>query len=296
MSLYDPERDPVRILGERLRWAGRWVFLPAIIGAAVSANVDVQALPLVGPERQSAVFLLDGQAYFGHLDDSGEGGSLLLRDTYYLEDAKGAPTNLAVVLVKRGNEPHQPADGLRINRDKVLAVERVGAGSQVASAIAVQRELAGASAPLLALNRPVVASAGALAIERSAAERGIARGFAAAVDSLAKVDAQALRVSKTEAQSISQKAVADLRAVRLSALAALGQAVGMSASDAGAYARAADTRIEGQSFVSDPGMLLAPDLNAVVVRAAGLYAQVADGAVRQLQSKASPSSSPSPPP
>src|ERR1700694_4189038 len=168
MSLYDPERDPIRILGIWLRGTSRWILVPVVLGVIVSANVDLRALPFLGPERESAVFLLDGQAYFGHLDDSGEGGTLLLRDSYYLQDAKGAPTNLAVGLVKRGSEPHEPADGLRINRDKVLAVERVGAGSQVANAIAVERELAGGSAPLFSLNRPSVAGADRLPAPRRA--------------------------------------------------------------------------------------------------------------------------------
>ncbi|TMC57122.1 MAG: hypothetical protein E6J19_06905 [Chloroflexi bacterium] len=48
----------------------------AVIAGAVLGGVffgavfDPQALPFVGTERIYAVFLLDGQAYFGHLDDS----------------------------------------------------------------------------------------------------------------------------------------------------------------------------------------------------------------------------------
>jgi len=124
-------RDPVRIAG----WALRWIAVPALIGVFVSGNLDLRSLPFFGRERETAVLLLDGQAYFGHLDDSGESGWLTLHDVYYLTDAKGAPTNVAVSLVQRGGEAHEPSDGMRINRDRVLAVERVGADSAVARAI-----------------------------------------------------------------------------------------------------------------------------------------------------------------
>ena len=110
-ALYDPDRDPVRRAGRWLRWGSRWVALPAALGIFLSGNIDLRALPLVGPERESAVLFLDGQAYFGHLDDSGESGTLVLRDAYYFEDAKSGPTGLPVGLVKRGSEAHQPADG-----------------------------------------------------------------------------------------------------------------------------------------------------------------------------------------
>jgi len=126
MSLYDPERDRVRIAGRWLRWSLGWVAVPALLGVFVSANLDVRALPLVGPERMSAVLFLDGQAYFGHLDDSGESGTLTLRDVYYFKNSQGGVTGVPVGLVRRGTEAHEPADGMRINRDRILAVERVG--------------------------------------------------------------------------------------------------------------------------------------------------------------------------
>ena len=114
MTRYDPARDPVRIAGRRLRWALRWIVVPAAIGIFVSGNLDGRSLPLIGPERLSAVLLPDGQAYFGHLDDSGENGTLLLRDVYYFKNSEGAVTGVPVGLVRRGTEAHEPADGMRI--------------------------------------------------------------------------------------------------------------------------------------------------------------------------------------
>lgn len=303
MSRYDPERDPVRIAGRALRWAAAWIVLPAAVGVFISGNIDVRSLPMIGPERETAVLLLDGQAYFGHLDDSGESGTLVLRDVYYFQDAKGGPTGLPVGLVIRGQEAHEPADGMRLNRDKVLAIERVRAESAVARAIAAERAIRATSVPLISLNRPAIAGPDALIPQRSATEQGIARGFTAAVDQLVKLNELVLPVSKAEAQAITDKALIDLRTVRRSALATVAQVLQMNAADTDAYVRATDAALERSSFASDAGVLLPPDLNAIVTRATQLYGQVGDAAAKQLTQPrpaatptASPGASPVPSP
>lgn len=293
MSRYDAERDPVRTTGLALRWALPWVVVPALIGVFVSGNLDVRALPIVGAERETAVLFLDGQAYFGHLDDSGESGTLVLRDVYYFQDAKGGTTGLPVGLVIRGVEAHGPADGMRINRDRVLAVERVRPDSAVARAIEAERALRGTAAPVLSLNRSAVAPRDALAPQRIATEQGIARGFAAAVDQLGKLNELVLPVSTNDAQAITQKAIGDLRTVRRAALAAIAQTLAMNAAEADAYVRSTDAQLDSRSFASDAGVLLAPNFYAIVTRASALYAQVGDAAAKQLtQASPSPSASP----
>ena len=121
-------------------WA-RWLALPALAGALAGASVDVQRLPFASPERIDAVLLLDGQAYFGHLEDFGLSDTVTLRDVYYFQDARATTTNLAVALVQRGTELHAPADGMQIRRDKILAIEHVTLTSAVARAIAAEREI-----------------------------------------------------------------------------------------------------------------------------------------------------------
>jgi hypothetical protein len=111
------------------------------LGVLLGAALDPQGLPFVGAERISAVFLLDGQAYFGHLEDTPFSGTIVLRDVYYINDASKVTTDLPVGLLKRGNELHQPVDVMYIRREKVLAVERVTAGSPIGLAIAGQRAL-----------------------------------------------------------------------------------------------------------------------------------------------------------
>jgi hypothetical protein len=297
MTRYEPDRDPVRVAGRALRWVASWILIPAALGVVLSGNIDVRSLPLVGTERETAVLLLDGQAYFGHLDDSGESGTLVLRDVYYFQDSKGAPTGLPVGLVLRGQEAHEPADGMRINRDKVLAVERVRPESAVAHAIAAERALRAAAASAFSLNRPTVAGRDALVPQRVATEQGIARGFTAAADQLAKLNELVLPVSRADAQAITSKALTDLRTVRRNALGAVAQVLQMTSAETEAYVRTTDAQLDRSAFTSGAGVLLAPDLNAVVTRATQLYAQVGDAAAKELtQPRPSPSTLPSPSP
>ena len=119
----------------------RWLIVP-FAALILGATVDPWALPFSGTEKLSAVFLLDGQAYFGHLEDVPWSDSVNLTDAYYFEDARKTTTELPVGLLKRGGELHQPADGMQIRRDKILLIERVGLDSPVARAIAADRAIA----------------------------------------------------------------------------------------------------------------------------------------------------------
>ncbi len=248
---------------------------------------------MIGAERLSAVLFLDGQAYFGHLDDSGESGTLVLRDVYYFKNSDGGPSGLPVGLVRRGTEAHEPADGMRISRDRLLAVERVGLSSAVAQAIAAERELLHLSPSRVSLNPTTVADPSGLSTQRVAAEHAIARAWTTAVDQLRKLNDLVLPVTKAEAQAITDKAVADLRVVRRNALAAVANQIGTSVADVDAYVRATDPLLEGQSFANEPGVLLAPDIDAIVTRATQLYAQVGDAAAKQL-TQAKPTPAPTP--
>ena len=119
----------------------RWLVFPALVGAILGAAIDPMRLPPLAGERIDALLLVDGQAYFGHLEDFGFSDSVTLRDVYYFQDARAATTNLPVALVQRGNELHAPADGMQIRRDRILAIEHVALGSAVAKAIAAEREI-----------------------------------------------------------------------------------------------------------------------------------------------------------
>ena len=128
-------------LPPRLRFVLLWLALPVAAGALVATSIDARALPFSGRERLAAVFLLDGQAYFGHLDENALSGTLVLRDVYYFADASKTTADLQIALTKRGSEVHRPVSEMRIRRDKVLVVERATPDSPVARAIAAQRAI-----------------------------------------------------------------------------------------------------------------------------------------------------------
>jgi hypothetical protein len=128
-------------LRSRLRFALLWLALPVAAGVLVATSIDASALPFSGRERLAAVFLLDGQAYFGHLEENALSGTLVLRDVYYFADASKTTADLQIALTKRGSEVHQPVSEMRIRRDKVLVVEHVTLDSPVARAIAAQRAI-----------------------------------------------------------------------------------------------------------------------------------------------------------
>lgn len=91
-----------------------------------------------------AVFLSNGQVYFGKLSDAND-TYVTLKDIYYLQvvqqqqqlqGQQAAPGQQPQVsLVKLGNELHGPADIMKINRSQVLFYEDLKSDSQVVRAI-----------------------------------------------------------------------------------------------------------------------------------------------------------------
>lgn len=114
-----------------------------------------------------AVFLTNGQVYFGKISDTNN-DYVMLHDIFYLQvnqalqpdgttgtaaqqaaaaaaaaNTSNAQTQLS--LVKLGNELHGPADQMFINRDQILFYEDLKASGQVAQAIVKYNETNGTS-------------------------------------------------------------------------------------------------------------------------------------------------------
>lgn len=101
-------------------------------------------------DKYQAVFLTNGQVYFGKLT-SASGVSMQLTDVYYLQvqqdvqgetsteqaqaGAEAAKDESQVSLAKLGNELHGPEDAMQINRDQVLFWENLTDNSKVVTAI-----------------------------------------------------------------------------------------------------------------------------------------------------------------
>jgi len=94
--------------------------------------------------KYQAVFLSNGQVYFGKVTDANQ-QTLVLEDIYYLRIAGDLQTSVEqpatsaeadnFSLVKLGNEIHGPEDKMSINLSQVLFVEDLKADSKVVEAI-----------------------------------------------------------------------------------------------------------------------------------------------------------------
>ena len=112
------------------------------------SNFNVLGLSKNADDWQ-AIFLTNGQVYFGTIDKD-TSSEIVLTDIYYLqvtqplqrsadqENAGNQQNELA--LVKLGNELHGPTDYMRINKDHVLFIENLKVDSKVVEAIEQSRE------------------------------------------------------------------------------------------------------------------------------------------------------------
>lgn len=92
-------------------------------------------------KQYQALFLTNGQVYFGHLK-SVDNSYVKLSDIFYLQvqqavqpDAKTANSNQQVSLAKLGGELHGPEDTMYVSRDQVLFWENLKADGKVTQAI-----------------------------------------------------------------------------------------------------------------------------------------------------------------
>ena len=148
-SVTQPAPDPAK------KKSGSWiinliiiVIVVGVILYLVSAFTSLNILGLnrdAGNQAWKAVFLTNGQVYFGHTINENS-DPLILEDIYYLQVTQPLqqvgvnqnPPNLnqpQLSLVKLGNELHGPEDQMRINRGQVLFVEDLKDDGRVVEAI-----------------------------------------------------------------------------------------------------------------------------------------------------------------
>jgi hypothetical protein len=94
------------------------------------------------PTDYQAVFLDNGQVFFGKVSDSAS-PYLMLREVFYVQTLVDQDKKNSNILVKRGSEWHSP-EFMRINSRHVVVIEPVGNDSRVAQLI---REAKTAPAP-----------------------------------------------------------------------------------------------------------------------------------------------------
>jgi len=103
-----------------------------VYGLFFRGNSDVDS------DKYQAVFLNNGQAYFGKLEGYGS-STPKMSDVYYFQ-AGEAPQGdkneqAAQTLVKLGDEIHKPDDTLLLNADAILFVENLSGEGSVVQAI-----------------------------------------------------------------------------------------------------------------------------------------------------------------
>jgi hypothetical protein len=109
------------------------LFLSLSITSFLSLQGCTDQKPSFTTEYQ-AVFMDNGQVFFGKIENAG-GSNPLLRDVYYI-GRQASPDGKEVknILIKRGNEWHGP-EYMYINRQHIVIMEPVAANSRVAQLI-----------------------------------------------------------------------------------------------------------------------------------------------------------------
>lgn len=140
---------PTAIAVQPKRRTGWWVAIIIVIllliccaAAAYQFIYKVQGSGLVGVKssQYQALFLTNGQVYFGKLEQADE-DTIKISDIYYLQvqqevqPKEGAEQEGETQLVKLGEELHGPEDEMYIDRSQVLFWENLKQGSKVTSAI-----------------------------------------------------------------------------------------------------------------------------------------------------------------
>ena len=114
------------------------IAITAFVGYAIVRGVG--GGNLIKSDQYQAVFLTDGQIYFGKLTGIGEEYATL-EDIYYLQvqqevqPDRSTEPQTQISLAKLGNELHGPEDQMFINVDQILFWENLKDEGQVVTAI-----------------------------------------------------------------------------------------------------------------------------------------------------------------
>lgn len=125
------------------------LFRDKLFGGSKTTMPGGQPAATSKPSGYQAVFLTNGQVYFGKISNA-QGTYATLTDIFYLQVVQpplqgqqeagqpAAPAPQAqpqISLVKLGNELHGPIDEMQINRDHILFYENLKSDGQVVAAI-----------------------------------------------------------------------------------------------------------------------------------------------------------------
>lgn len=153
-SRHSPEGQPRPARTPSPRWGRKtWVYGFAALAAILVIGGGVWCYQLrhqppfsentnISRDQYQAVFLANGQVYFGHLGDL-DHKFVTITDIFYLQvqqsqtlqQGTGGNTDSQVSLAKLGSELHGPQDKMYIAADQVLFWENLKPDSKVVQAI-----------------------------------------------------------------------------------------------------------------------------------------------------------------
>ncbi|PIR05613.1 hypothetical protein COV56_01895 [Candidatus Kuenenbacteria bacterium CG11_big_fil_rev_8_21_14_0_20_37_9] len=155
-SIERPKPRSSKSFGNGLKIVFIILLLALILAVAGYLVEKYTGISLLGEENQSqaeeeysAVFLSNGQVYFGRVGETANRNYTELIDIYYLQ-AYNPPLQQAaneqsatqpeLSLVKLGNELHGPQDRMEINNDHIVFIEHLKTNGKVVEAILKYRE------------------------------------------------------------------------------------------------------------------------------------------------------------
>lgn len=134
-----PAKKPSKVVV----WIISAILLLAVIAMAATVFLNSGAKTAetgINSSRYQAVFLVNGQIYFGKLTAFND-ASFKLTDIYYPqaqttgEDEKTTDAQGGIQLIKLGDEVHGPESEMFISKDQILYYENLKADSKVAELI-----------------------------------------------------------------------------------------------------------------------------------------------------------------
>lgn len=115
------------------------IVLVVVFGGWAYYTGAMETKQTIDKDTFQAVFLSNGQVYFGKLENVGP-AYLVLNDVYYLQVQEIQPqpeedNGSQIQLIRLGNEVHQPEPNMTISKDHVLFWENLKEDSRVVETI-----------------------------------------------------------------------------------------------------------------------------------------------------------------
>jgi hypothetical protein len=143
------EHPKRKILSPMIKKVFKIIALVVVVGVLVAVLVPIFKTTIApkifgsAKKQYAAVFLTNGQVYFGQMRSTSK-SEIILENVYYLQAnqngtaASNQTLGSAFQLVKLGNELHGPTDELYINRNQVVFYEFLRDDSKVVESITKQ--------------------------------------------------------------------------------------------------------------------------------------------------------------